>query len=486
MNIMLCLPAPDVQSLGTGRSICTITSLFIRTGQKFFLCPIEIGDKNNYIEFCYQPGFQQEAQAALDILVDDLPEIDYWASCEDCTVIDSPEKLAALSALSIWNKDWLITKLTNSKNIFLTTLRAYQLIDSFTLPGEIIYQGKTGKFLSLGQDFTTSNSATVLADRTFNRRKQQLVNLSPSLHPVLETLQNQVAQIALHNSEADQLNHDLKVFLDWQEPRMNIHSNQEWMNRISSTGSSSDGNEFEKLVRRSFLELGFTNSLNNTKASLDPSATGGAGGIDIYCDAPFSLVGECKASKYDNVSNCVSAQLIHLGITHLGKETFDRSVKIIFAAGKLTSATEQAATQNHINIMTPETLQRLITLKSKHPGAINLYDLEECLRKESFGQAADQKVNDFIDGIEQEIKVRSHIISVLKKYVDSQSIKNIRVEQLHVALNLSEPPCPRQCSEEELYEILLELSSPLTGYIGRVKGDDWKADRFHFLRSFTQ
>jgi hypothetical protein len=436
-------------------------------------------------ELAYQPGFRQEAQAALDILVDDLPEIDYWASCEDCTVIDSPEKLAALSALSIWNKDWLISKLSNSKNIFLTTLRTYQLTGSFTLPGEIIYQEKAGKLLSLGQDFITSNSTAILADRTFNRRRKQLVNFSPPLHPVMEILQNQVAQITPYNSEADKLNHDLKVFLDWQEPRVNIQSNHEWIDRICSTGSSSDGNEFEKLVRRSFLELGFTNSLNNTKASLDPNTTGGAGGIDIYCDAPFSLVGECKASKYDNVSNCVSAQLIHLGITHLGKETFDRSVKIIFAAGKLTSATERAATQNHINIMTPETLQRLVTLKSKHPGAINLYDLEECLRNESFGQAADQKVNNFIDAIEQEIKVRSHIISVLKKYVDSQSIKNIRVEQLHVALNLSQPPCPRQCSEEELYEILLELSSPLTGYLGRAKGDDWKVDQFYFLRSFT-
>jgi hypothetical protein len=484
MNIMLCLPAPDVKALGTGRSICTITSLFIRSGQKSFLCPIEIDDENNdYIKSYYQPGFQQEATVALDILVDDLPEIEYWASCEECTVIDSPEKLAALSALSIWNKDWLITELANSKNIFLTTLRTYQLTDSFTLPGEIIYQGKNGKFLSLGQDFTTLNSTAILADRTFNRRKKQLANLSPPLYPVIETLQNQVAQIALYNSEADKLNHDLKVFLDWQEPRVNIQSNHEWIDRICSTGSSSDGNEFEKLVRRSFLELGFTNSLNNTKASLDPSATGGAGGIDIYCDAPFSLVGECKASKYDNVSNCVSAQLIHLGITHLGKETFDRSVKIIFAAGKLTSATEQAATQNHINIMTPETLQRLVTLKSQHPGAINLYDLEKCLRKESFGQAADQKINEFIDAIEQDIKVRFHVTYTLKKYVDSQSIKNIGVEQLHVALHFSEPP--RQCSEEELYEILLELSSPLTGYVGRVKGDDWKADRFYFLRSFA-
>jgi hypothetical protein len=61
MNIMLCLPAPDVKALGTGRSICTITSLFIRTGQKFFLCPIEIDDENNYVESCYRQ-FKSEVQ----------------------------------------------------------------------------------------------------------------------------------------------------------------------------------------------------------------------------------------------------------------------------------------------------------------------------------------------------------------------------------------------------------------------------------------
>ena len=45
---------------------------------------------------------------------------------------------------------------------------------------------------------------------------------------------------------------------------------------------------------------------------------------------------------------------------------------------------------------------------------------------------------------------------------------------------MSKPP--KQLSREELHEILIELSSPLTGFLGRIKGDDWRRDRFYFLR----
>jgi hypothetical protein len=34
-----------------------------------------------------------------------------------------------------------------------------------------------------------------------------------------------------------------------------------------------------------------------------------------------------------------------------------------------------------------------------------------------------------------------------------------------------------------MHEILIELSSPLTGYLGRKKGSDWKSDRFYFIRN---
>jgi hypothetical protein len=42
---------------------------------------------------------------------------------------------------------------------------------------------------------------------------------------------------------------------------------------------------------------------------------------------------------------------------------------------------------------------------------------------------------------------------------------------------------PQPLKYEEMHHILIELSSPLTGYLGRIKGDNWQSDRFYFLRN---
>jgi hypothetical protein len=479
LSTLLCLPAPDVRALGVGRSICAISALFIRPGQKFLLCPTEIINNDRYLEDCYRSEFQSQAKIAFESLEYDLPEIEYWASCAECTIVDSPDKVTAIESLSVWKKDWLAAKIEADGKIFLTTLRTYKLVSSFTLPGEIIYQEKIGKFLSLGCE-SEVNAVPILEDSVFNRRKEQLDKFIPSAHSALELLQSQVAELAIDNPLANLLSYDIQAFLEWQAPKQVDRVDSDWIDRIDRVGNSSDGNEFEKLVRRSFIYLGFGNSLNNIRASLNPDATGGAGGIDIYCDSPFSLVGECKASKNESVPNSVSAQLIHLGNTHLGKDIFDRSVKIIFAAGKLTSDAQKAATQNQINIMTPATLQRLVTFKSQYPGAVNLHELEKCLRQESFGQGADDKVNQFIDRLTQEISIRSHIVNIFKNYLDSQQVLELGVEQFYIVYSLSKPL--QKYSEQELHEVLIELSSPLTGYLARNKGKDWKGDRFYFLR----
>ncbi len=481
LSTLLCLPAPDVRALGVGRSICAIPSLFIRPGQKFLLCPTEIIDDDRYLEDCYRSEFQPQAKIAFESLEYDLPEIEYWASCEKCTIVDSLDNLIAIESLSVWKKDWLATRIKADGKIFLTTLRTYKLVSSFSLPGEIVYQEKIGKFLSLGCDSEALDTVAVLEDSVFNRRKESLDKFIPSAYSALELLESQIAELSINNPLANLLNYDIQSFLEWQQPQKNVRVENNWIDLIAPVGNSSDGNDFEKLVRRSFIYLGFGNSLNNIKASLDPDATGGAGGIDIYCDSPFSLVGECKASKYESVPNNVSSQLIHLGNTHLGKDRFDKSVKIIFAAGKLTSHAQQAATQNQINIMTPATLQRLVTFKSQYPGAVNLHELEKCLRQASFGQDADNKVNQFIDRLAQEISIRSHLVNVFKNYLDSQQLQEIGIEKFHVVCSFSEPL--QKYSEIELHEILIELSSPLSGYLARNKGEDWKSDRFYFLRS---
>jgi hypothetical protein len=55
------------------------------------------------------------------------------------------------------------------------------------------------------------------------------------------------------------------------------------------------------------------------------------------------------------------------------------------------------------------------------------------------------------------------------------------VDALHGAYFGSNPPQPLQTAE--MHEILIELSSPLTGYLGRIKGSNWTSDRFYYLRN---
>jgi Domain of unknown function (DUF1802)/Restriction endonuclease len=409
----------------------------------------------------------------------------YWARCESCKSIDTAADLQLLQQIVPRSEEILDRHFESKKFVFVALLRIYHL------PVEIeVLPSRVGDFSLLKQPMMVTNLQPVLADRIFAKRQQQLNNLSPSPYPQLEILQQQLVGVAspLENLvsnpalQIDSFDRDLRIFLEWEQPSPQPESftDLNWIDRISAVGNSSDGYEFEKLVRKSFLQLGFTNSLNNIKASLDPDATGGAGGIDIYCDQPFSLVGECKASKHESVPNSVSAQLIHLGIANLDKETFDRSVKIIFAAGSLTSHAQQAAVQTKMNVMTPTTLQRLVTLKADYPGSIDLRELERCLNQEPFGADSDLKVNKYIDSIEQRIQNFIHIISTLKNYLESQTFQEVGIDKFHVVFDLSHPS--QKYSEEELYHMMIELSSPLSGYLGRVKGHDWKGDRFYFLR----
>jgi hypothetical protein len=194
-----------------------------------------------------------------------------------------------------------------------------------------------GKFVGLSDEESKLNVESVkitdllpiLSDSLFAHRKKQLENLTPPEYPELEELQSTIASYAKDHPEAQIFSNELQEFLGWAEPRSTIDNIPDWVPQITTSGNSSDGYLFEKLVRQAFIQLGFTNTLNN---ALDPDATGG---IDIYCEKPFAIVGECKASGLGNVGNGVCAQLINLGHTHLGKSQFESAVKIIFAIKKL-------------------------------------------------------------------------------------------------------------------------------------------------------
>ncbi|MEG4274825.1 MULTISPECIES: DUF1802 family protein [unclassified Microcoleus] len=477
VDTALQLPAPDVEALIEGRVIAAMPRIFIEPGRSFALYPANISINLLPHQQYYRSSFLPIAKTSFSQLTSETILIKAWAKCEWCQILNDPESLEAVSQLTVWTTEALQQTLLQRRNIFLTHLRVYLLPQPLEMSVH-----PSGNFVSLPKSLTVTDSTPVLSESIFAKRRQQLEKLEPPEHSELEELQSALVHLSTTNPKAKQLDAEIKMFLGWSEklPTTQPDPDLAWISAIAQIGNSSDGNTFEKLVRKSFIKLGFANSNTNPKASLNPESTGGAGGLDFYCETPYPVAGECKASKHESVPNSVTAQLVHLGLTHLGQDKFERSVKIILAAGPLTNPANQAAIGSKMNVIRPETLQRLVELKAKQPGSIDLLQLKPCLEQQPFGEEADAKVNRYIDEVREKLKVRSHIVQLVKDFLERTKSTSVEFNQLHGAYAFSMSPQP--LTYEEMHQILIELSSPLTGYLGRIKGEDLGRDRFYFLR----
>ena len=476
LQTALALPVPDIEALIQGRMIAAMPRMFLNSGRTFALYPANLSVDLLSGDGYYRSHFLPVAQKALAQLNSEKVSIKAWARCELCQMVNEPESLEALSRLTVWKTEALQQILQQRPFIFVAYLRVYLLPQPLEMSVH-----PSGNFVSLPKSLNVTDSSPVLSESIFAKRRQQLEKLEPPEHPELEELQSALVHLSTTNPNAKQLDTEIKIFLGWSEnsPTTRPDPDLDWIKTIAQIGNSSDGNGFEKLVRKSFIKLGFANSNNKPKASLNPESTGGAGGLDFYCETPYPVAGECKASKHESVPNSVTAQLIHLGLTHLGQDRFDRSVKIILAAGPLTNPANLAAIGSKMNVIRPETLQRLVELKAKQPGSIDLLQLKPCLEQQPFGEEADAKVNRYIDDVREKLKVRSYIVQLVKDFLERTKSENVEFNQLHGAYAFSMSPQP--LNYEAMHEILVELSSPLTGYLGRIKGESLGRDRFYFL-----
>ncbi|HYW17834.1 MAG TPA: DUF1802 family protein [Nodularia sp. (in: cyanobacteria)] len=442
----LCLPIPDIEALIQGRSIAALPRMFIHRGQTFALYPAEF-------------PFLIKA----------------WARCEICQILDNTQQLEILSKLTIWTPETLKEKLRQEQNIFVAYLRVYHLPPFCQISVNPDIKEKVGKFIGLS-NITASEAKPVLSDRIFAQRQRQLQNLEPPEHPELEELQSALSQIASKYPAAQQLDNEIKIFLGWSDDSLtqSINTDLEWINKIASLGNRTierdrrnnfqAGTNFENIVHKSLGFLGFT---------VDKEHKGGAGGLDLYCSQPYPLVCECKAGQM--IPHRTVEQLDRIGKRHL-KENYLQAVRLIIGPGQPSRNLQESAQISKVSIINPMTLQKLVELKAKYPGAINLIELQKYLEP---GQI-DGKIDEYIDKIEKQIQLRSHIIQLVKNYLQNAGKESTGVETLHGAYIQSNQPQPLET--HEMHEILIELSSPLTGYLGREKGKYWKSDRFYFLR----
>jgi hypothetical protein len=493
----LCLPSPDVEALIQARIIAAMPRKFINPGQTFALYPADISLNLLPPEQHYRSSFlpiaknaitqtnsqgilmqpkqlsliADQEQLQLPLLRSEAVLIKAWAKCELCQIVNESESLKALSQLSIWTTKGLQQIILERPHIFLAYLRVYLLPKPFEIPT----QPQNRHFVPLPNSLTVSDANPVLSDRIFNQRKHQLQNLQPPLHPQLEELQSALISLATTNPAAKQLEQDIKVFLGWSSEQFvkQIDSSLAWINDIAKLGDRSRkedegksnyqaGTEFEKIVRDTLEFLGF---------SIDYSHKGGAGGLDLFCSKPYPLFGECKAGK--KIPNDTAVQLLNLG-TLRRPDLFNQATKLIIGPGEPTKQLQDAAKVHGMAIINPKTLENLVKLQSTYRNSVDLFKLKEYLKA---GQS-DEEVEKYINQVYTDIKLRSQIIQKVKNYLENTGFERASVDALHGFI----AGASMKIQPQDLHEILIELSSPLTGYLGRIKGDNWRRDRFYFLR----
>ncbi|MEA5472497.1 DUF1802 family protein, partial [Spirulina sp. 06S082] len=394
LRIALYLPAPDIEALFQNETIVAMSRMSLRPGREFALYPVNIKLDCTPEEY-YHSDFVETAKKILEKPTPETIAVKLWAKCEKCETIRNHEKLEILSQLTIWKKAILEENLDNFSYLFFAYLRVYRLPEAIAISPTPDAEEELGKIAGLSQPIAIAQSHPVFSDEEFSQQCKQLENRQipqpkkpkvKNIDSLLDELQKELTNpptkkpktITQTPKPTDPRPSDSKPIVSSDdrisspsppiippENKLKLDENNlEWIDKIAEIGNSSNGHEFERLVRKSLVFLGFRNSNENSQASLDPETTGGPGGLDFYAEEPYPIVGECKASKTDKVPSKTAGQLIELGYKVLAKQRYESSLKIIFAAGELTSHTEQTTLNHKMNVIRPETLERLVKLNA--------------------------------------------------------------------------------------------------------------------------
>jgi hypothetical protein len=377
-------------------------------------------------------------------------KISVWARCEGSQQFSEKDKCEILATHLQIPIESLQNALEQNGFIWLSYLRVYYL------PSPIVIKNSTkGVFLALENRIYINKLQPVLDDSNYEKRKREVENLEPP-EPLDVQIQKMLEEVELQR-------------------KMESLKKLDWIKKITTLGNRSietdtgknnwqAGTDFENIAKQGLEFLGFT---------IDESHKGGAGGLDLFCSKPYPLTGECKAGK--SVPSRTTEELLKLGGMRLGIDKFLESKKLIIGAGKINNDVITASHEWKVSIIKAMTLQKLVELKAKYDGAINLFELKEHLQA---GQI-DDKIHEYIQKVESEIKLRSYIVKTVKELQDTDSEYPSPIE---IRTHYNAKKQGSNLSLDFTKEILIELSSPLAGYLGRVKGDGEKGDRFYYLR----
>ncbi len=475
------LPACDVKLLTLGRLISVPFRQHIREGEVVWLYPSQYLPDNLSLDQYYQPQYLMKAESAFAEIQTYPIQLKAWARCEYHWRINSQQKylLQQIAQSTVWKLEALEHIFEQYQVLKLLILRVYRLSN----PCVVNVQTDSGAFYWPHREdvmaMNSENDTPVISEASFYKRKSLLMAGEVYPYKDLEALQLQVDQVGSSNLDANQFNDHIKIFLGWSsdKPIKTINSDLDWINTIAALGNRSKeedtgksnyqaGTDFENVVRDSLNFLGFI---------VDYAHKGGAGGLDLFCSKPYPLVIECKAGK--KIPNDTAVQLLNLATLRLDNQALiTEATKLIIGPGEPTGQLNDAAKKHGMAIMNPETLEKLVKLQAKYPNSVDLFKLKECLKPGK----CDEDVAKYIEEVEQEINVRSQIVKLVKKRLELPGVENAGVEVIDGAYNNANPS--KQLSPQKIHQILIELSSPLTGYLGRIEGRDLYRDRFYFLR----
>lgn len=480
ISTALCLPAPTLEALIEGRTVVAISRTF-QCFPQFLLCPFLDAENITESSRLYHPSFRLNDDIQASYINSGNLSIKTWANFEDCKIYASPEELEAISQLTVWTSSGLNKLVAERHRIFLAILRVYQLSQPIDMPVSAIKKGNVDKFIRLPQNVIVDCSNPVLPDQAFTRQVQRIEQLEPPPHPELQSLESILGTTKQSSLAGQILRHEIRSILCWQSDKPKSPSDEKlnWINEVAALGNRSKEDDQEKSNYQAGtdFEIAVRNSLEYLGFKIDYAHRGGAGGLDLSCSQPYTLVGECKSGK--KIPNDTAVQLLNLGTLRLpDKETFRTATKLIIGPGEPTPQLEKAAIVHGMAIINPTTLENLVKLHHKYPGSVDLFQLKDYLAD----GRADDEVDKYIHKVREQIALRAHIVGQVSHYLADAKAEDANVDSLHAVYVVSKPKYA--LSRQEFYEILVELSSPLAGYLGRRKGSDG-SDRFYFLRELN-
>jgi len=475
LTTALCLPALDIEALLQGRTIAAISSTF-RNPSRFLLCPVDTSLTAARLESRYHTSFLKSLKPARKEYASRALTVRAWARCKTCRIFSESDNLAALSSLTAWSAEYFYELVQERHKVYVIFLQVHRFDQAIELIIEPPESSKAGTYIDVPGAWSDQNTRSLLSDSTFASRQKQLIQLTPPLHPELHNLQTALVATRENSLGAMALDRDLRYLLGWSraEETQMCDSDLSWIEKIAQAGNKGNTDEFENLVHKSLLKLGFSNLVHDLGIQRDE-------GVDVYCQTPYEVIGKCKADGQSNVSNLVIKPLVIAGSTRLQPQQTEPPLKVVFAAGPLTEQAQKSANGNKMNVIRPDTLQRLTELKARFPGSIDLLSLKRCLQHPPYGEAADEKIAQFVEETFRQLKIRAAVIQAVKICLERTGQESVRRDPICATYASIASFGLSALSVGEIHDILIELSSPVAGYLGRIQAESGR-ELFYFLR----